>query len=282
MFSRRFIRRSRAAEPSAGFSLLEMLVAMGLAGIALAVFVRDFGFSVRQRQEMDLVIETQQALAATETFITQELRQAGACMPANGEFVALAGDNRGARDSLTLRIGVADRRTLLCVQTILTDDAAEFSSRLDVQSTSGFARGQMIYVTRLAGDGSFFRLASVGSDSLVVEGTLDADYVSGGGVYAVEERRYSLADFEGVPALMVSVDGAAPQPMVAGIEEIDFRYRLEPCPPCDAIDLPASSAQWRAVREVEMRVVARSTLLRRDGEYFRLTGTTTIKPRNMI
>jgi hypothetical protein len=259
-----------------------MLVAMGLTGIALAVFVHDFGFSVRQRQDMDLVMETQQALAATETFITQELRQAGACLPVNGEFVSLAGANDGDRDSLTLRIGVADRRSLVCVQTILTADAPALSQRLAVQSTSGFVQGQMVYVTRLAGNGSFFRIASVGSDFLLLEGSLDADYVSGGGVFAVEERRYFLDDFEGLPALMVSVDGGAPQPMVAGVEELDFRYRLEPCPPCDAIDLPGSSAEWRSVREVEMRVVARSTRQRRGGDYFHLTGTTTIKPRNMI
>jgi prepilin-type N-terminal cleavage/methylation domain-containing protein len=282
MFSRRSIPRSRLAERRAGFSLVELLVAMGLVGIALAVFVKDVGFSVRQRRDMDLVLETQQALSATETFLTQELRQAGACLPANGEFVALAGENGGTSDSLTLRIGVADRATLLCVQSILTSDAPAMTSRLTLQSTDGFEKGQWVYVTRLGGDGSFFRISSVGSDFLLIEGSLDEDYVAGGGVFAVEERRYTLDQFDGIPALMVSVDGGTPQPMVAGIEELDFRYRLEPCPPCTAIDLPSSSAEWRSVREIEMRVVARSTQFSQQGAYHRLDATTTIRPRNMI
>lgn len=279
MFSRVSVPKSRTADRQRGLSQVETLVAMGLAGIAVAVFVHELGFTVHSRRDLEIVVETQQALHATETLITEDLRRAGRCLPAHGELVAFDGVDSGARDSLTLRIGLVDRSSRLCVQSVLTADAPVGSRRLDVQSTVGFAAGQMVYVTRRAGGAGLFRLASVGENFLLVEGSLDADFASGGGVYAFEERRYSIQEYHRVSALMVSVDDGEAQPLVAGIEELDFRYRREPCPPCAAIDLPSSAGEWRSVREVEMHVVARSTRLRRDGGHMRLAGNTTIEPR---
>ncbi len=283
MSSRRYTRKSPAADGEGGFSLIEILVALLLAGVAMALFVRDFGFTVQTRRDMDLVVETQQALHATHTFVTQELRQAGACLPENGEFISLAAANGGTTDQLTLRIGVADRATLACLTTVLVADHAEGADRLDVQGAGGFEIGQWIYVTRIGGKGGTFRVASVGPDWLQIDDGLDADYVMGGGVYAIEERVYAVQEIGDVPVLTVAIDGAEPQPLVAGVEEFDLRYRMAPCPPCAATDEPVSSAEWRSVREVELRVVARSTAKRPRGDaYVRVEGVTAVHPRNLL
>jgi prepilin-type N-terminal cleavage/methylation domain-containing protein len=266
-----------------GFSLIEVLVAILLTGIAMAVFVRDFGFTVKTRREMDLVAETQQALHATHTFVAQELRQAGACLPENGEFISLAAANNGSVDTLTLRIGVADRTNLTCLTTLLTSDREAGDNTLEVQDTAGFEIDQWIYVTRTGGLGGTFRVTSVGADWLQIDGGLDADFVAGGGVYAIEERLYAVQTIGDLPVLTVSIDGGDPQPLVAGVEEFDVRYRLAPCPPCTETDEPVDSAEWRSVREVELRVVARSTAPRpQGGGYVRAEATTAVRPRNLL
>lgn len=282
MSSRRCIRAS-AATDQRGFSLVETLVALVLTGIVMAVFVRDFGFTVQTRREMDLASETQQALHAAHTFITQELRQAGACLPENGEFIALAGKDGGSLDELTLRIGIADRATLTCTTTLLSADKAAGERTLDVQDAAGFQKGQWIYVTRLGGQGGTFRIASAGAGQIEIEGGLDADYVAGGGVYAVEERVYAVRNLGDVPVLTVAIDGADPQPLVAGVEELDVRYRLDPCPPCTAVDEPASASEWRRVSEVVLRVKARSVAPRpQGGGFVRAEASTAVRPRNLL
>ncbi len=276
-------RERRVGNRQGGFSLIEMLVALALTGIAMALFVRDFGFTVQTRREMDLVAETQQALHATHTFLTQELRQAGACLPTNGEFIALEATDGGTTDRITLRIGVVDRVDLTCLATVLTHDAEDDESRLRVQDVTGFEAGDWIYVTRNGGRGDTFRIASVGADSLDIQGSLGEDYVAGGGVYAIEERSYAVEMMGDVPVLTVAIDGEESQPLVAGVEEFDLRYRLDPCPPCTEVDEPATSAEWRSVKEVELRVTTRSATVKpRDGEYVRIGGTTSIHPRNLL
>ncbi len=283
MSSRLFTRSSRVVDREAGFSLIEILVAMVLTGIAMAVFVRDFGYTVQSRREMDLVAETQQALHATQTFVTQELRQAGACLPQTGEFIAMEATNVGVVDELTVRIGIADRASLACVTTVLTSNHSPGENKLKVQDGSAFEVDQWIYVTRPGGQGGTFRVASVKIDELKIAGGLDATYVTGGGVYAIEERVYTVQTVGDVPILTVSIDGEPAQPLVAGVEEFNVRYRMEPCPPCSPIDAPATSAEWRNVREVELHVVARSTARGpRDGEYVRMDGSTTVRPRNLL
>ncbi len=266
-----------------GFSLIEMLVAIVLSGMAMALFVRDFGFTVQTRREMDLVIETQQALHATQAFLTQELRQAGACLPANGEFLALSATDGGVIDEVSIRIGVVDRQNLNCLATVLTSDATASDNTLHVQDAAGFDPGQWIYVTRIGGKGKSFRISASGADWIEVAGMLGDDYVTGGGVYGIEERTYAVQTIGGVPVLTLSIDGHVAQPLVAGVEEFDLRYRLDPCPPCAEIDEPSTSAEWRQVREVLLRVVARSTTTKpRGGGYVRVSGTTSIRPRNFI
>ena len=53
---------------------------------------------------MSLETETQQGLRALLGLVTQELRQAGACLPQNGQFITLDGFDGGSQDRLTLRI----------------------------------------------------------------------------------------------------------------------------------------------------------------------------------
>ncbi len=265
-----------------GYTLVELLVAMMLSGVALSLVVKDFSHTVHQRKDMEQIAEAQQAVGAVLTFVTQELRQAGACLPTLGNFVALDGQDSGDQDSLTLRIGVTNQDSIVCVRTVSTAASMTGSSVIEIQDPAGFDVGQNIYVTRMGGQGNTFRVESVSGNLLTIEGSFDADYLVGSGVYAIEERTYAIDISSGEPILTIAVDGGDPEPLAKGIEVFNVRYRMDPCPPCTLIDQPADNAEWRTVREVEVTVAAETKNTLQTGEVHVVTETTSIKPRNLI
>jgi len=265
-----------------GTSLMELLVSMLLSTVVLTVAVRDFSFVVHSRADMDLLAETQQAADASITFLTQELRQAGACLPELGNFISLDGADGGTRDSITLRIGIADRGTLECDRTILKKKAAKNQSMMKVESAAGFEIGQWFYLIKNTGYGNFFKIAGIAGKWITIEGSFNKNFGRGSGVYAFEERTYQIEDLGGVPVLTVAIDGDAPQPLVRDVEELNIQYRMDPCPPCSAIDEPANDTDWRVVREVELSVVTRSSRPDQEGNYRRIENRATVKPRNLL
>ncbi len=265
-----------------GHTLVELLVSMLLSSVALAVVTRDFGFYVQTRSKMDLLAETQQAASASVTLLTQELRQAGACLPELGTFISLGGEENGTRDSLILRIGIADPITLQCTRTILSERARTNESVMQVETIEGFATGQLLYLITATGHGNFFRIASISGKSITIDGTFDVNYNRNSGVYALEERIYEIAESGGTSSLTVAVDGRDAEPMVRGITELDIQYKMAPCPPCDSVDIPADDYQWRVVREVEIAVTARASRPGANGEPLEIENRATVKPRNFL
>jgi type II secretory pathway pseudopilin PulG len=263
-----------------GYTLVELLVGLLLSAMLLALLARDFVFTARTKGEMEDLLETQQGVRAALSALTQELRQAGACLPRTGDVVALAGTNSGTTDSLTVRIGKTTT-DLVCIRTVSTASAPIGQTYVDVQSTSGFAVGDWVYLRDSAGSGDSFTLTSIAPDRLYLSDAVDRVYGAGSGVYAVEERHYSISTAIGRPVLMVTVDGGTAQPLVDNVEAFNVKYVTTPCPPCDELDEPTDD-DWPLVREVSVRVTVRSAHQNRSGEYVRLTDETNIKPRNLI
>jgi hypothetical protein len=255
---------------------------MLLSGVLLSLLARDFGFTVAKRHDLDLLVETQQGLRAAISEVTQELRQAGACMPDTGDFMALDGEDRGTQDSLTVRIGRVSPADVVCIRTILTENAAAGASVLQVEDSSRFAADDLLYLVGSTGTGSTLKVSGVGLGTMSLAGRLDADYKTGDGVFGIEERTYEVDASSGRPVLTVAVDGGEPQPLVDGVERFDVRYRLSPCPPCDPVDEPANDAEWYSVREVTVDVGIVSHAAQRGGDLVRLSGTTNVRPRNLF
>ena len=265
-----------------GTSLMEVVVSMLLSTVVIGIAMKDFGYHVHARAHMDQFAETQHAATSTMTFLTQELRQAGACLPPLGKFISLEGEDNGTTDSLTMRIGIADEITLECNRTILKKRAKKNESTMKVESADGFEVGQWFYIIKSSGQSNFFKIASISGKFITIEGTFDRNYGRGSGVYAYEEREYEIEEVGGVPILTVAIDGGDPQPMVRGVEELNIQYRLAPCPPCTPVDEPANDTDWRIVREVDISIVTRSSQPGVDGQYFRTDRSATIKPRNFL
>jgi type II secretory pathway pseudopilin PulG len=279
MSSQPYSRNSPRAD-APGFTLIELLVGLLLSTALLALLARDFGFTARIKNEMEDLLETQQGVRAALSALTQELRQAGACLPRTGNLVALSGTDNGTEDTLTIRIGKT-MSDLTCVRTVTTSTAGGGQSYILVQSTSGFKAGDWVYLRDSTGAGDSFTLASIGTNRLNLSGSLGRSYPSGSGVYAVEERRYAISNTIGRPVLTVTIDGGAAQPMVDNVEAFNVRYVTTPCPPCDELDAPDSD-DWALVREVNVSVTVRSAYKNRAGQYVRLSDQTNVKPRNLI
>lgn len=255
---------------------------MLLTSVVLAGLVWEFGFTSRTRGELDQLVEAQQGARAAVSAITQELRQAGACLPRTGDLVALDGEDNGTSDELIMRIGRVRPEDLVCIRTVLTADANEGESTVEVQDTEGFEVGDLVYLRGSSGSGETYGIASVSDDSITLDAPLETNHTTGDGFYAIEERSYALDDSVDPPILTLSVDGEDPQPMVHGVEEFNVQYVTTPCPPCDVLDEPADDDEWLLVREVAIEVTVRSRERNRGGEYVRLSTRSNIKPRNLL
>jgi prepilin-type N-terminal cleavage/methylation domain-containing protein len=269
----------------AGFSLIELLVTLFLASMMLTLMTGFFQANVVTRQKMSLQTEVQQGLRALFEMVTQELRQAGACLPQQGQFIALDGSDGGDQDSLTLRIGKTDPDTLVCAKAGTTADAASGETVLTVAPGDGdlFAEAKLVYVTPNGANGAFYPVASTTSTSITLDEGLAGAHPAGTGIYAVDERVYTVeTGSSGRPVLTVSIDGGSSVPLVDGVEEFNVQYRKDPCPPCDEVDEPADDTEWRQVREVVITATVRSHKEDRDGELTREGGYVHVKPRNLL
>ncbi len=293
-----FSRRWRPTSSStAGFSLIELLVSLFIASVMLTSMAGFFSMSVATRHNMGEQAEAAQGLRALLSTVTQELRQAGACLTqVGGQFIALDGEDNGLQDSLTLRIGRVDRNTRLCVFDTLSETANVGDTSVKVGDATKYQAGDIVYITPNSSSGEFYTVADAVGKTLTLTSPLvdlNAAYGVGVGVYALEERTYAVdtSTYER-PVLTVAINGGMPQPLVDGVEEFNVRYLLAPCDPdCAAtVDLPADTAQWLLVSEVEIKATVRSRHPNRDGEvvYARTgeEGTESeymiVKPRNFL
>lgn len=280
--------RTSTRRAQAGFSLIELLVVMLLSSMMLTLLTGFFRANATVRHQMGLQTEAQQGLRATFEMITQELRQAGACLPQLGQFIALDGTDGGNQDSLTLRIGRTDGETLVCIKAGTTQAAAEGDSTLTVAEGEGnlFAGTTLVYITPNGATGNFYTVTGTTSNSVSIDGGLIGAHPVGTGIYSIDERTYEIdASNPDRPMLTVSIDGGAPQPLVEGVEEFNVQYLLAPCDAsgcATATDEPANDDEWRQVREVAIAATVRSHKEDKQGQFLRESGYVHVKPRNLI
>jgi prepilin-type N-terminal cleavage/methylation domain-containing protein len=297
MQRKRFLLKLRVRNSTAGFSLVELLVTLLISGIMMTVTAGYFRTIVAARHNTILTAEAGQGLRSLIQEVTQELRQAGACLTQLGPFISLEGVNSGTRDSLTLRIG----RTNSAGRCIQAGIAAGNAGATVVQVTNAsiFSGGQRVYiVTPNNVNGAFYVVTGASGTSLTLSTPLvnfggSPSYV-GAGIYPIEQRTYAIdaSDIEH-PMLTVSIDGGSPVPLVEGVDIFDVKYRLGPCEPGCAggeTNLPATQADWRLVRDVKIKATIKSHDKNRNGNYeYVTTGRgagdeeyVTVKPRNLL
>ncbi len=185
-------RRSRH-RASAGFSLIEMLVTLLITSVMLTLLAAFFYTNIDTRHNMSLQVEAQQGLRGLMEMITQELRQAGACLPQLGQFIALDGTDDGTHDSLTIRIGRTTPNTLVCVKAGTTVVAPTGSTVLTVGPGEGnlFEGVTLAYVTPNAAEGDFYPVTAHTATTITLGEGLRGHHPLGTGVYGVDMRTYT-------------------------------------------------------------------------------------------
>jgi prepilin-type N-terminal cleavage/methylation domain-containing protein len=272
-------RRSRA-----GFSLLELLVAIGMLGIGLSAAVAFASTQLQLVRQNHLRVEVRHALRASGDAIVRDLRLAAACLPQTGAFVSLAGTDNGTADSLTIRTGFA-QDNLACVATTNNALHGMGSSTFTVDTTDGFEEASLGYLRHLDGDGEFFTITSVDSLTHTITRGEPAsrDYPVGSGVFAVDERTYALDTGSTPPRLTLEMGQNGPVPFAIGITEFQVQYILDRnCTPCDVVDMPVDDVEWWRVNQVSVTLTGETVNPRRSEDYYSETRTVVGKPRNLL
>ncbi|MBM4258982.1 MAG: prepilin-type N-terminal cleavage/methylation domain-containing protein [Deltaproteobacteria bacterium] len=100
MLPKAFSQALRLRKKPRGYTLIELLVVLLITSFMMTTITGFFQTAVATRQNAGAQTEAQQGLRALASLITQELRQAGACLPRNGNFMALAGTKAVAGNNL--------------------------------------------------------------------------------------------------------------------------------------------------------------------------------------
>lgn len=260
-----------------------MLAALGIAGVTLASVATMFSVAARQQKGMSYRVEMQQGLRGAIDAIARDVRLAGACLPTNGEFIALEGLNQPGGDRITVRSGQV-RDNTSCVEAGTTAPAAQGDGVIQVDKTTGFEPGMLAYLANWNGNGQFTSVTGVGADTISLADGLEEDYPAGAHIFALDERVYELdVSDPSNPILMITIDKGAPQQFAAGIEDLQFVYTLNRnCPPCDTVDLPADTAEWRLVNDVLITARAKTVGAVRPEDQKTLVENTRAKPRNLL
>lgn len=270
----------------AGFSLVELLVTMFITGVMLTVMTGFFRATVGVRHDMGLQTEAQQGLRALFELVTQELRQAGACLPQTGQFITLAGVDGGDLDELTLRIGRTDPVTLRCAKAGTTDPVTD-GATLPLGPGEGdlFAGAALAYVTPNGATGNFYAVVSHTSDSVTIDESVNLP-TAGAGVYAIDERIYRAETLDGREVLSVRIDGGEAYPLVQGVKKFDVSYWLEPDAPSDPLEEqltpPDNDPDWRRVRMLTLASKVQARKTKRDQGETSEEGSIDVKPRNLL
>jgi Tfp pilus assembly protein PilW len=278
------MRSTRPYRGERGFSVIEIFVGLVLGALVAASVTTLFAHTRRVVRQQTLRIETQQALRASLETLARDLRLSGACLPVNGEFMALRGTDSSDRDSILTRTGLV-RPNRSCIRTALRQDMVASDTDIGVVTAGGFTAGMRAYIRHPNGAGESFDIVSVDSSNnrLVKSTALSRDYPEDSGVYAIDEREYAIdtSDPER-PALSVKVGGGDPIPFAFGIESMNIQYQLERnCPNCTVVNQPTAE-EWALVRQLSITVTARSSAVDLDGRYLRITRQIAAKPRNLL
>jgi hypothetical protein len=263
--------------------MLELLVTTGIAGVALASAVKFFSIQLQAQRRHAFRIESQQAARSSLDAITRDLRLAGACLPSDGQFMALTGADIPGGDSITIRTGVV-RQNMSCVTIAVSVDAIQGATTLTVDSGSGFTAGMLAYVRKPDGSGEIAPVTGSTAATVTFGTGMSQAYPKGSGVYAIDERTYALDKSNpALPLLTLTVNRGPAEPFAAGVDDLQIQYVLDRnCPTCDRVPVPASTAEWRLVNDVELSATVKTVGAAQTSDQASLTVTAMAKPRNLL
>jgi prepilin-type N-terminal cleavage/methylation domain-containing protein len=278
-------RRPDRARAARGFSILELVVALGVSSIAMTAITKFFGQSALNFRKQSYRLEAAQASRATLDAITRDLRLAGACLPTVGNFVALEGTDASAGDTVTIRTGLVGADGS-CIRSANTADLAIGATTIPVENASQFTTGTLLYLANANGSGEIVQLTGKAGNTLTIGSGLVQGYTaSNAGVFALDERVYWLDKSDpAAPLLILQANWGPQQAFAVGVEDLQLRYVLQQnCPACDVVDAQAlGEVEWRLVNEVVVEATVRTVGGVVAGDDVTWVAEARAKPRNLL
>ena len=254
-----------------------------IAGITLTSAVHFLATQAHLQRRNGLRLEAQQAMRSSLDAITRDLRLAGACLPIDGQFVALTGVNAPGGDALTIRTGLV-RTNMSCIVSSTTALAPAGSATLQVASANGFTTDMLGYVRHPNGSGEILPISGAGGTAVSFGTGLSQDYPVGSGVYAIDERTYAVDHANpDLPLLTLTVNRGLPQAFAGGMRDLQIEYVLDRnCPPCDRVGVPTDTAEWRLVNSIDLTGTVDTIGSELPEDQATFVATSAAKPRNLL
>jgi prepilin-type N-terminal cleavage/methylation domain-containing protein len=235
---------------SAGFSLLEVLIALTLTAIVTTAILRAYTVQHKQYMEQDDATAVQQNARAALDEIARHVRMAGNNLPLGLNALEMTNADP---DTITIIYRVDDCDTYLADTMASTNSVLECASAVDC-----FSAGQWAYIFEPdSGGGEWFQVSAVNVGGKQLEhdgGPLSKIYHADAIILTMEQIRFFVDNTTDAahPQLMMQLPGQAPQPFADNISGFELRYRMKNGMVVDQPPLVED------VREVEITVTGRS------------------------
>ena len=253
-----------------------------IMGLALSLTASVMLAGKGKMREHGKLVETELGARSVVNAVLRELRLSGACLPPNGEFIALEAIDNASTDEITTRSGLTSLGTVTCIRAAAPALTLAGSTTMTLDDVTGFSAGMQVYIRGTAGSGMYANLKAVdaANNQITFDTPLDMDYGPASGVYPVETRRFFIeVQANGVPDLMLQINDSPPISYAAGIEALELSYELANG---SLVDLPLTPSEWRHLRMINVTSTSRSLLPNEISSHYRRSYSLGIKPRNLL
>ncbi len=262
---------------NAGFSLLEVLIALAIMGVVTTAILRAYITQHQNYMVQDDVRTVQQSARAAIDELTKQIRMAGYGVAVQMDPIIAANTNP---DTITIMYQTED-----CDSYLSVDMASVVSDIQCATAVDCFDAGDWIYIFEPdSGGGEWFELSNVQTGAQLLQHgahPLSRPYGADAIVLKMYQVKFYIDNVTDTasPALMVEMPGQAPVKYAENISDLQFQYRLSNGL---IVDVPPLVED---VVEVLITVTARSANpdYTTDSAFYRLrTYESSVNVRNII
>lgn len=235
---------------STGFSLLEALIAMILAGVVMTAIFKVYVNQHKNWGQQEQIIDMQQNARAAIDELTRQIRMAGFGLP-----LQLDGIEAYNTDPDTIILNYAADGCQAPIEHAMPNVSSEL--RCDGHDVSCFWDGQWVYIFDPdSGGGEFFEITQVQTASSHIQhNTMDLSrtYDAGAILLALTRVKFFIDRSDTLhPNLMIELPGQNPQVYAENITDLQFQYVMKNGAVVDQPPIPED------VRQVIIFVSART------------------------
>lgn len=255
-----------------GFTLVELLVTLAILGLVMGAVASVYMTGNTIGATGENKAEAQQAARAA-VLIEEELRLAGYGFPPSQ--TGCPATPTSCKISAASATDMTFWADLLNASTTLSGDVASGNTTLNVQSATGIAAGNAIYL--INGDQSWTSTVTsvnVAAKTIQIQTGPTALYPRGALVGRPRAIRYSWSAATQTLSKDAG-DGTGLQPLATGVQNLQFRYFDTGDVEIQPVNLAANLGN---IRRIQITVTAQSAAAEHRGTF---TMTSSVRPRNL-